>query len=309
VRFSRPLQRFAFATGLSTWHARHKPVRRILMLHGVGGADMPAAGFEQGLDWLARRFRIVPLGQMIDDIAAGREPGRGGEIAITFDDGLRNQFDLAYPVLRRLGVPATFFVCPDLIEGRRWIWTQEARTRLQSMSPERLREFAHATNGAAADVESLVMLMKQQPLAERLREEERLRAHTPDFAPSDDAHRRFDPLSWGDLECIDPTIVTIGSHTLSHPILPTIDDDALQREIVESRRILEERLGRTVDLFCYPNGSMDQRVRKVVARAYRAAVTTEYGFVEAEPDLHRLHRIPATPSLPLLAWRMHRPGS
>ena len=309
MRFSRPLHRIAFATGLSTWHARNKPLRRILMLHGVGGAEMPADGFARSVEWLARRFSIVPLGKMIDDIAADREPGRGGEIAITFDDGLRNQFELAYPVLRRTGVPATFFVCPDLIEGRRWIWTQEARTRLQTMSPAALGAFARATGSAAADIESLIARMKGQPIEERLHGEAILRAHTPDFAPSEAASRRFDPLSWGDLERIDPTIVTIGSHTLSHPILPTVGDAVLQREIVDSRRILEERLGRTVDLFCYPNGSMDRRVHDLVARTYRAAVSTEYGFVGTTPDLHSLHRIPATTNLPLLAWRMHWPMS
>jgi peptidoglycan/xylan/chitin deacetylase (PgdA/CDA1 family) len=49
---------------------------------------------------------------MVDSILASRPVGRDGELALTFDDGLRNQFELAYPALRRLGTPATFFVCP-----------------------------------------------------------------------------------------------------------------------------------------------------------------------------------------------------
>src|SRR5262249_2151976 len=144
-------------------------------------------------------------------------------------------------------------------------------------------------------------------IAERLRQEAALRSVTPDFAPTEFTRRRFDPLSWDELARIDPSVVTIGSHTLTHPILPSIDDAALEREIVETRRILEQRLGRISDLLCSPHGSLDPRVHAVVARTYRAAVPTEYGFVGARPDLHGLHRIPATPRLPLLAWRMHRP--
>jgi peptidoglycan/xylan/chitin deacetylase (PgdA/CDA1 family) len=309
MKFSRQIHQFAFASGLSAWLAGRQPVRRILMLHGIDDVEMPAAAFEQGVAWLARHFRIVPLGEMVDAIAAGRPPSAGGELALTFDDGLRNQFELAYPVLKRLGAPATFFVCPDLIEQRRWIWTQEARTRLQAMTPAARAEFALASGEPISEVEPLMLRMKGQPIDERVRQEDLLRACTPDFAPSASTRQRFDPLSWDELQRIDPSVVTIGSHTLTHPILPSIGPEALEREIVESRRILEARLHRTVDLFCYPNGSLDRRVHDVVARTYRAAVTTEYGFVEARPDLRGLHRIPATPRLPLLAWRMHRPNA
>ena len=307
MRISRTLHRIALASGLSAGLAARRNVRRILMLHGIDDVEMPAADFEQGIAWLARRFRIVPLGEMVDAIAAGRPADARGELALTFDDGLRNQFELAYPVLRRLGAPATFFVCPDLIEQRRWIWTQEARSRLQTLTPAARAEFALASGPSISEVEPLMTRLKTQPIAERLRQEAALRAITPEFAPTEATRRRFDPLSWEELGRIDPSVVTIGSHTLTHPILPSIGDEALEREIVDSRRVLEQRLGRTVDLFCYPNGSLDPRVRAVVARTYRAAVTTEYGFVGARPDLHGLRRIPATPRLPLLAWRMHRP--
>jgi peptidoglycan/xylan/chitin deacetylase (PgdA/CDA1 family) len=132
---------------------------------------------------------------------------------------------------------------------------------------------------------------------------------TPDHEISEEARQRFDPMRWSDLERLDPSLITIGSHTMTHPILPTLDDAALTREVVESRKLLEERLGRTVDLFCYPNGASDRRVCNEVARVYRAAVTTEYGFAQPRADPHRLPRIPVAPSLPLLAWRMHRPSA
>jgi len=62
-----------------------------------------------------------------------------------------------------------------------------------------------------------------------------------------------------------------------------------------------------VDIFCYPNGSNDARVRQVAQSLYRAALTTEEGVVTANVDPMAIPRIPATAHLPLLAWRMHRP--
>ncbi len=307
--FSRQMHAAALATGLSVWLARRRPARRIIMMHGVGGVDMPVSAFERNLIWLAARFDIVPLGEMAESIAQGRPPGRRGELSLTFDDGLRNQYEAAYPVLKRLGLPATFFVCPQLIEDRRWIWNQEVRSRLQVMAPEARMEFARQCGALDSGVEALVQRMKCQPIAERQFDEARLRELTPQFKPSELAHQRYDPLSWEDIERLDSSLITIGSHTLSHPILPSIDDETLERELAGSRHVLEQRVKRSVDLFCYPNGAQDDRVHAAVQRIYKAAVTTQYGLVVPPADVHRLKRIPAAASLPLLAWRMHRPNA
>jgi peptidoglycan/xylan/chitin deacetylase (PgdA/CDA1 family) len=308
MKFSRQIQAFALATGLSTWLARRRPARRVIMFHGVDEVEMPVDVFESNLRWLAERFHIVSLATMVDGVLKGRAPDPRGELVLTFDDGLANHFDAAYPVLQRLGLPATYFVCPELIEGRRWIWNQEARERLKTLdAPTRLDFAQRSLATASGDIEALVQRMKDMPIADRQRAEDDLRARTPAFVPSPLQRQRFDQIAWSDLERLDPALITIGSHTLSHPILPSIDDATLEREVRDSRQILERKLGRTVDLFCYPNGAQDDRVHAAVARHYRAAVTTRYGLVSPTTDAHRMVRIPATRSLPMLAWRMHRP--
>jgi peptidoglycan/xylan/chitin deacetylase (PgdA/CDA1 family) len=308
MKFSRQIQSIALATGLSAWLARRRPARRVIMFHGVDEVEMPVQVFESNLRWLAEHFNIVPLATLVDGVLDGRAPDPRGELVLTFDDGLANHFDVAYPVLRRLGLPATYFVCPELIEQGRWIWNQEARERMKTLDVPSRQEFAQRSLAMAdADVETLVQRMKELPIGDRLRVEDDLRARTPDFVPAPLQRQRFDQITWSALESLDPALITIGSHTLSHPILPTIDDATLEREVRDSRRILEQKLGRTVDLFCYPNGAQDDRVHAAVARHYRAAVTTRYGLVPPTTDAHRMVRIPATRSLPLLAWRMHRP--
>ncbi|HEY9025300.1 MAG TPA: polysaccharide deacetylase family protein [Burkholderiaceae bacterium] len=308
--FARPIQSFAFSTGLSTLFARSRRAYRVIMFHGVGDVHMPVEAFEANLRWMAERFRMVSLSDVVQGIEQGRTPDARGEVALTFDDGLANHFERAYPVLKRLGLPASFFICPDLIDGRRWIWNQEARARLRRMKPEAVREFAQAALGMRTDaIERVVQRMKQLPLADRGRAEAALRERTPEFVPTPQEHEHYDPISWEQVRQLDPSLITIGSHTLSHPILPTIDDADLEHEVHESRRVLEERLGRPVDLFCYPNGSHDDRVYAKVSRSYRAAITTNYGLAQPSSDVHRLMRIPATPNLALMAWRMHWPNA
>jgi len=308
--FARQIHAFSFATGLSTLFARSRRGYRVIMFHGVGDTHMPVEAFEAGLRWMAERFDVVPLSRVVAGIEQGRVPDARGEVALTFDDGLANHFEQAYPVLRRLGLPASFFVCPDLIDSRRWIWNQEARARLHRMTPVARREFARAEAGLdAEDVERVVQRMKELPLADREHAEAALRQRTPAFAPTPQEHESYDPLSWEQVRQLDPSLITIGSHTLSHPILPTVDDVVLRHEVDESRRVLEDRLGRPVDLFCYPNGAHDERVYAQVLRSYGAAVTTNYGFAWPSSDLHRLMRIPASAHLPLMAWRMCRPNA
>ena len=137
--------------------------------------------------------------------------------------------------------------------------------------------------------------------------EARIREATPDFEPTDRQRTMFDMMSWDDVAGLDPCLITIGSHTLTHPILTTLDPEALERELVDSRRRLEERLGREAAIFCYPNGSSDALVRDHVKAHYRAAVTTVPGFVTRGADLYQLNRVSAEPRLSYFAWRMHRP--
>ena len=260
------------------------------MLHGIGDDEHPADLFEDQIRYLKRNFRIVPLEELL------RRPGSGA-IALTFDDGLKNQLTHAYPILRRHRLPATFFVCPQLVDEGRWLWVHEIRARLASMPEPILR-----------NPEPLEW-MKALPLRERNIVEEKVRAATPGFTPTEAARRRCDLMNWDELNALDPSLITIGSHSLTHPILTTLDPDELLREVRDSRALLEERLGRPVPLFCYPNGTHDDAVVACVREHYDAAVIADSGFVDADADPHRLQRLIPGTEITRLAWYLHRPGS
>lgn len=303
----RTVQGAAMHTGLSNWLIRRQRARAILMLHGVGGPDMPARDFEALLRWLAHHHRVVGLPDMIDAVERGEPVDPRGEVALTFDDGLRNQFTVAYPLLQGLGLPATMFVCPTLIDQGRWLWNHEARARWQHLDEGRRAAAAQELGSPASDTEGLITWMKSQAPGERECAARRLRDLTPDFGPGPKQQEAFDMMHWEDLGHMDPRLVTIGSHTLSHPILTTLPDDALEHELRESRRQLEQRLQRDVALFCYPNGSSDPRVREHASRHYRAAVSTREALVRDIRDPWDIPRIPASNDLALSAWRLHRP--
>jgi peptidoglycan/xylan/chitin deacetylase (PgdA/CDA1 family) len=285
----------AYWLGVAGDAARGDGRARILMLHG--SPRRWAAQIERALVYVKRSFDVVPLSALLADPWAPRR------LAITFDDGLRNNVEIAYPMLRRLGLPATFFVCPRLIEERAWIWTQEVRRRLLRL--DSLCDLSLATGGPR-EVEAFVGWMKTLAPERRRRVEAQVRDATPNFAATAAERHEFELAHWDELRALDPRIVAIGSHTLSHPILPYLSAAELETEVAGSRRLLEERLDREVDLFAYPNGDSDARVHACVRASYRGAVTVEQGCVEAGCDPHLLPRINVPGSALKLALALHR---
>jgi peptidoglycan/xylan/chitin deacetylase (PgdA/CDA1 family) len=152
--------------------------------------------------------------------------------------------------------------------------------------------------------------MKTLSLHERQAAEENIRHTTPGFQPSDMESEACELMDWETLKSLDPDLITVGSHTLTHPILPTLDEASIRFEMAESRRQLEQRLNRAVNYFCYPNGAFHDQTLLAAKQTYSAAVTAENGVLNGKDhDLHRMPRIPATRDCALLAWRLHRPGA
>jgi peptidoglycan/xylan/chitin deacetylase (PgdA/CDA1 family) len=153
--------------------------------------------------------------------------------------------------------------------------------------------------------------MKTLGIDDRRATEAAIREATPGFCPTADDREAYDVMDWKMLCSLDPELITIGSHTMTHPILPMLDAATIDFEMTESRRQLEQKLNRAASYFCYPNGSHHAQSRLAAKRTYDAAVTVESGVVTGNDaaDLHGLPRIPATRNNALMAWRMHRPGA
>jgi peptidoglycan/xylan/chitin deacetylase (PgdA/CDA1 family) len=296
----------SFRCGFSAAMARRQGCGRILMYHGI----VPESAQEliAQLRFLTRHFKVVTLEKMVHGLENGSAL-RANEIALTFDDGLRNNVSVVYPILRQLQVPVTFFVCPGLIETGTWLWNHEVRCRLQTLAAPALAELRISLLAPGNSVEGMVEWMKTLHLPQRLKAEQLIRQATPDFQATPAQQTAFDMMSWEELLSLDPALVTIGSHTMSHPILTTLTAEEIEVELRESRHCLEQRLQRPVEFFCYPNGSYDARAYQAVKKNYHAAVTTESGVVDRRDglDLHRLPRIPSADSAALTAWRLHRP--
>jgi peptidoglycan/xylan/chitin deacetylase (PgdA/CDA1 family) len=300
----RSLHWLSYRSGASLVRARRQRAMRVIKFHGVDGYDYSREIFEGQLRYLKKHFSIVPLEAIVKGTDNDNSPANA--IALTFDDGLRNHYTVVYPILQRLRIPATFFVCPGLIDSGRWLWNHEVRERLRVLRPERRSAVARELRAPCSDADAIVSWMKSLSLPARSAVEDAVRVATREFRPSLRQSERYGMLTWEQVYDMDPALVTIGSHTVNHPILTTLAADELSYEICESRRWLERKLRRPIEHFCYPNGAFNEAVLAGVRQCYRSAVNSLAGRVGRGDDLHSLRRINTARDVPLFAWRLHR---
>ena len=268
--------------------------------------------FEQQVKTLKSDYELISLstlcGWLISD-----QPVPARTAVITFDDGWADNYEFAFPILRKHGVPATIFVSTDFIESERVFWFQRAAViqKQGALSKpdvvtilERIIQNNAGVNGiekidpvrlgdAFQDVDSFLEQLKVLP-------PEIIDLILDEFAGVVDVDWSADKytLTWEQIREMQESGIEFGSHACSHRILPQLTRDEIYRELSVSRSIMEQKLGRTVDLLAYPNGSYDDRVISVARDAgYRAALAVQPAEIGGRADLFALPRMPVSQNL------------
>jgi peptidoglycan/xylan/chitin deacetylase (PgdA/CDA1 family) len=243
------------------------------------------AMLEAHLDWLGRRYRFVTLDEM-GSCDPDRDEGRP-LAAVTIDDGYRDAFDLAFPLLQRKGIPAALFVVTDLVEqaapplfDRLYYhlargFGAEPRVRqvlLGTLHDLRVGRRTLAELQAAGDAyDALQVVLTALAQADLKLLLKSLEATSP--MPADVA-RALSPVDWDMLRQMAKAGVVIGSHTRNHIFLTREPAAVVADELAQSKRALETHLGMPVRHFAYPAGEFDRSAVRAVARAgYEAAYT------------------------------------
>ncbi len=269
-------------------------------------------------------FDVVPLDEV--PIRLGDVGGAGPFAVLTFDDGYRDNVEHALPVLRRHEAPWTLFVTTDFADGGGRLWWLELEAAIAALDRVALDGLTLpcATPAAKqAAFEAIYWRLRAGP-------EARLRAEIARLADEAGIDRaalvRALCLSWDELRALsrEPG-VTLGAHTLTHPMLAKLDEAAAAREIAESGARIAAEIGRPVRHFSYPVGDPGSAGPRefTLARAagYATAVTTRPGhlFPEHRGHLHALPRISVNglyqtraalrsllSGVPFLAWNRGR---
>lgn len=282
----------------------------VLMYHRFSrneeGDKISADEFTAHLDYLSRHANVLSLSETIETLKNG-DSLPPNAVVITIDDGYADSFDIAFPLLRKFQIPATVYAVTNFLDGKCWLWTDLMRFVLSETTLENVRiEFAGddkieaKLNGkqsrlqTASRINTRLKKMSNESKDSKIEEIAHILKVEIPATPTGD----FAAVSWEQAREMDAGSVQIESHTVTHPILTNIAQNELDDELRESKKRLETKLNKEVKHFCYPNGNLNETVRKSVENAgYESAVTTAYGFVETGASRFLLNRIDAPPKI------------
>lgn len=258
-------------------------------------ADATQAQFRRQVETLARYGTPIGVSDLLRAIEGGTLPKN--PVMVTFDDGYRSCHDVALPILRELGVPATFFISTSFITERRLYWWERISLLLGaaprdrgSIGYPRPLELDRRDPGLRDRLNAIIKTEASLDLERFLGEV--AAALGVEWGPEIEARHADEMImTWDEIRALAKAGMDIESHTRRHRVLQTLPPEALEDELAGSRRELEAQIGRPVRVIAYPVG---RRVadsahirRALTAAGYRAGMSNKTGVNRLWPSVFR----------------------
>jgi peptidoglycan/xylan/chitin deacetylase (PgdA/CDA1 family) len=292
----------------------------ILCYHRVGTEGVPLycklapREFEAQMRYLRENYRVLSLQDLCGEMESAQRTKNA--VAVTFDDGYRDLYTTAFPILQKYRIPATIFLTARAIETGEISWYDRVFLALQEWPANSididLGQPLHFELRSSAErlrtAQKIVLALRKLPDEER-------RTHCavlekgvtlPAAALSDRM------LTWEQVREMQQAGIHFGSHTMTHPVISRLAPAALETELQESRRVLEEKLGMPVLDFAYPFGQPADcgttATPTIVRCGYRSAATTSQGANLPGGNRYALRRVQIgeDSSLAMFAFRLNQ---
>lgn len=269
--------------------------------------------FEKAVVHIKKYYKVTSLEDIIDRVKSGRSIR--GCLAVTFDDGFKDNYTIAYPILRKYNVPATIFISPGFIETGKVPWFIKVRYIFMQTPLKRIR-----SNIGGQEYDLIMETSRERFLAsedfmcylKRCEDDNRGRLLNElcdqlginDFSEINDLM-----LTWEQIREMSNGGVSFGAHTMSHPVLARLTPEEAQEEIKESKKKIEAMIGKRVDSFSYPFGKRTDYSESLISLLrkmnFECAVTTEASSNRGRVNLFELHRYPPWEMMLLNSNRVH----
>lgn len=275
----------------------------VLTYHRVGYPDefpwnvpmVTTQDFENQMRYLRKTYKILSLDTLMRYIQQGDYLLRKA-VVITFDDGCKNNFTYAYPILKKYNVPATINLITDHIGSGDLFWWDQVKfalwnTALKEIDLDGIGKYRIlSTNDRMRAASNLNDKLKKMSNTERGPIIHSVIHMLGVHIPANLGKELI--LSWDDVIEMGGNGITFGAHSLTHPNLTRLSLEEARYEISQSKRDVEERLGHGVDVFCYPNSDFNTEIVNLVKEeGFRCGLTAVPGMVNPKTKLYELGRI------------------
>jgi peptidoglycan/xylan/chitin deacetylase (PgdA/CDA1 family) len=261
--------------------------------------------FEMHIRFLKQYFQVVSL---LEKFSSNQTMGKTRSIRpvciLTFDDGWRDFYEFAYPVLKRNQVPATVFLPTGYIGTNVWFWTDRLARFLASATPPTKPELSGSKpdNSLVEKIAGLKGVYEERLETAILILKNRSDKEVKEVVEGLEDRGNIGSvpvkpmfLNWEEVREMGRSgLVSFGSHTHNHQILVHLKEGEVREELVLSKKILlrEGVVDPSFIPFCYPNGNLNERIARMVREAgYHAAVSTVEGWNDADVSPYELKRV------------------
>lgn len=249
-------------------------------------ADATPAQFRWQMEALAKYCTPIGIDDLLKSLDDGTELPRNA-VVVTFDDGYQSCHDIALPILRAVGIRATFFIATNYVTERRLYWWERVSLILNQAKRAGRVIYPRALDLAPRDPRSKRLVLDTIKAAPSLDLDRFLQgvADALGVPWSPEAEAEYANgliMSWDQIRALSRAGMDVESHTRTHRVLQTLDDDALTSELTGSREDLESHLGRPVRAVAYPVGRRIgpgmERIRRAIASAgYKIGLSNASG--------------------------------
>lgn len=232
---------------------------------GARNISVSAENFEAQIEFISQNYKVA---RFEDDFTECNEK----TVIIGFDDGYRDVYDIAFPILKKYKVPATVFMVSGGISGKE-LWNDRLERIWLGRGRELLDEYyqMHELMRSHFCPKELERLLSLQ--------EELLEINIIDK----DTNRLLNENELRELA--DSSLITIGGHTMSHSDLSFLPEDEQHREICEDKKRIESIIGEEINLFSYPFGGVGKITSEILKKAgYKKARCSERGIINLRTD-------------------------
>jgi peptidoglycan/xylan/chitin deacetylase (PgdA/CDA1 family)/CelD/BcsL family acetyltransferase involved in cellulose biosynthesis len=324
-RLMRPLRnRYRLSVGSNgngrkvSWSRRTETSARILYYHRVNDDHDPFFAaistdlFDRQMRYVARHYKnVVSMSQLLEHLESGSTET---VLAVTFDDGYRDNYHNAFPILQRYGLPATIFLTTGSIDTGEPLWFEVLALALKTTTrefvdldidiPRRVWIRTEAERLAANG--SIFAILRTLPDSDRRQWLDQILRQ---LGAGNDGARKDKMLTWDQVRLMKAQGIDFGGHTVTHPFISKLTREQVMSEVSGCKRRIEDELQLPVEYFAYPNGREEDfgvwNKELIRAAGYRAAVTTIWGTNYRSTDLMALRRGgPWEPSVPLFAYKL-----
>jgi peptidoglycan/xylan/chitin deacetylase (PgdA/CDA1 family) len=234
-----------------------------------------AESFDGQVRYLAKNADVIVPAELDQALKAKR----GRHVMLTFDDGYRDNHEIAYPILREHGVRACFFIATGFLDSARPAWWDEIAWMIRE------------AGGSDETIRTHTEAYKRLPAEETEAYLDRLADHTKSGrCPAHQAEGEW--MTWDMVREMRDGGMEIGGHTVTHPVLARETPDRQRQEIDDCAKRLREELDQPMRSFSYPNGtpwSFDDHTRKALReQGVQLAFSFYGGYLKANRKLDRL---------------------